>query len=99
MPALDGNAYRKKVLARLAADFSVADPETGDPFFVFDLDPDRDQATVLKQIGDVVAFWQKERTSIKYKGVAADLVAARAWYEAVLTDPARRSAAATRVQA
>jgi len=98
VPVFDGNAYRKKVLARLVADFSVADPETGDPFFVFDLDPDSDQATVVTRIGDVVAFWQKERNSVKYKGVATDLVAARVRYEAVLTDPARRATAAARVQ-
>jgi hypothetical protein len=96
---LDGNAYRKKVLARLVVDFSVADPETGDPFFVFDLDPGSDQATVVARIGDVVAFWQKERNSVKYKGVATDLVAARPRYEAVLTDPARRAAVAARVLA
>ena len=99
MPEFDGNAYRKKVLARLVADFSVADPPTGDPFFVFDLDPDSDQATVEARISDVVAFWQKERNSIKYKGVATDLVAARARYEAVLVDPSTRAAAATRVRA
>ncbi len=99
MPDLDGNAYRKKVLARLVVDFSLAHPETGDPFFVFDLDLGSDQATVVARISDVVAFWQKERNSVKYKGVAADLVATRARYEAVLTDPARRAAAATRVQA
>jgi len=99
VPVFDGNAYRKKVLARLVVDFTVADPETGDPFFVFDLDPGSDQATVVARIGDVVAFWQKERNSVKYKGVATDLVAARARYEAVLTDPARRAAVAARVQA
>jgi hypothetical protein len=99
VPVLDGNAYRKKVLARLIADFSPADPETGDPFFVFDLDPESDQAAVLARIGDVVAFWQKERNSVKYKGVVADLVAARARYEAVLADPVRRAAAAARVHA
>jgi hypothetical protein len=99
VPALDGNAYRKKVLTRLVADFAVADPETGDPFFVFDLPLDSDQETVVAQIGEVVAFWQKERNSVKYKGVAADLVAARPRYEAVLADPVRRSAAVARVRA
>jgi hypothetical protein len=99
MPGLDGNAYRKKVLARLVADFSIADPETGDPFFVFDLDLDADPTTVQARIGDVVALWQKERSSIKYKGVATDLVAARSRYEAVLTDPDRRAAASARVRA
>jgi hypothetical protein len=95
----DGNAYRKTVLAKLISDFSAADPETGDPFFLFDLDPQADQATAIARFGDVVAFWQKERNSVKYKGIAADLVKARARYEAVLTDPARRSAAAARVSA
>ena len=97
MTAFDGNAYRKKVLVRLVADFSLANPQTGDPFFVFDLDPGSDQATVVGRIGDVVAFWQKERNSVKYKGITAELMAGRGGYEAELVDPRRRAEAARRV--
>jgi hypothetical protein len=96
----DGNDYRKRVLARLAGDFSIANPETGDPFFVMDLDLDEtDQGRIAGRISDVVAFWQRERGAVKYKRIAADLVAERKRYAAILTDPTRRASAANRIRA
>lgn len=99
MGDFNGNDYRKRVMSRLAVDFSVADPETGDPFFVLDLDPETaTDAEVTERLSDVVAFWHKERNSVKYKGLAVALVAAAPRYEAVLCDPQRRAAAAARVR-
>ena len=79
MDAFDGNAYRKKVLASLDKDFAAADPDSGDVFLVFDLDPDvSDAAAIRARIDDVVAFWNRELTSPKYKGLVAQLARRRA---------------------
>ena len=100
MDALDGNAYRKRVLARLDKDFAAADPDSGDVFLVFDLDPNvTDAAAIRARIDDVAAFWNRELTSPKYKGLVAQLARRRAAYTAVLLDPDRRRGAADRVRA
>jgi hypothetical protein len=96
----DGNDYRKRVLARLAADPSAAEPGTGDPFFVVDLPLEcEDERLIRASLDDVIAFWQKERTSVKYKAIAARLVETRSAYEAVLLDPTRRRIERARVAA
>jgi len=96
----DGNAYRKRVLVALKADFSRADPNTGDPFFVADLDPELDDTAAINQrFEDVYAFWQKERNHPRYKDLVAELVARRDAYLAVLTDRVARGEARARVTA
>ncbi|MDQ1247112.1 MAG: hypothetical protein QG597_1482, partial [Actinomycetota bacterium] len=98
MTAFDGNEYRKRVMARLLADFSAADPEAGDPFFVVDIDPGATDAQIRERLTQVKAFWQKERNSPKYKAVAAQLVQRYPQYEAVLLDARARGVASARVQ-
>ena len=98
MKPFDGNDYRKRVMARLLDDFTLADPHTGDPFLVCDVDADADPAAVARRLDEVVAFWQKDRNHPKYKGVAAQLVARRDDYHRVLTDPSARAQTAARVQ-
>ena len=69
MDAFDGNAYRKRVLASLDKDFAAADPDSGDVFLVFDLDPDvTDAAAIRARIDDVVAFWNRELTLAEVQG-------------------------------
>ena len=100
MDAFDGNAYRKRVLATLDKDFAAADPGSGDVFLVFDLDPEvTDAAAIRSRVDDVVAFWNRELSSPKYKGLVAQLSRRREDYTAVLLDPTSRRAAADRVRA
>ena len=88
MDAFDGNAYRKRVLATLDKDFAAADPGSGDVFLVFDLDPEvTDAAAIRSRVDDVVAFWNRELSSPKYKGLVAQLSRRREDYTAVLLDP------------
>ena len=90
MGAFDPNEYRKTVMARLHADFSPADPETGDIFFVCALDPGADTPTALKRLDDVVAAWQRDRNHPKYKGITAELVKRRPATAAPPPAPASR---------
>lgn len=96
--ALDTNAYRKNVLARLLVEPGLADPQTGDPFLVCAVDPDADDATAAKQLDNVIAFWNKERNHPRYRGLAAQLVGRRAEYESILLNGNARKAAAERVR-
>ncbi|WP_279580099.1 hypothetical protein [Fodinicola feengrottensis] len=96
--ALDTNAYRKSVLARLLVEPGLADPQTGDPFLVCAVDPDADDATAAKQLDEVVAFWNKERNHPRYRGLAAQLVGRRAEYQSILLNSGARKAAAQRVR-
>src|SRR4051812_7607291 len=98
MGAFDPNEYRKTVMARLHADFSPADPETGDIYFVCALDPAADTPTALKRLDDVVAAWQRDRNHPKYKGITAELVKRRPAYAAILGDPGRQAAARDRIE-
>lgn len=97
MKPFDGNEYRKRVMARLLEDYTLADPHTGDPFLVCDVDAAADAAAVRNRVDAVVAFWQKDRNHPKYKGLAGQLVVRREEYLHVLTDPAERAKAETRV--
>jgi hypothetical protein len=93
----DGTDYRKRVMARLLEDFALADPQTGDPFLVCDVDPADHSGVTEKHLGDLVAFWQKDRNHPRYKSIAAQMVARREQYAQVLLDPTRRGEAAARV--
>ncbi|MBB2988458.1 hypothetical protein [Terracoccus luteus] len=98
MDRFDANEYRKTVMARLHADFSPADPDNGDIFFICALDPRADTATAIQRLADVVAAWQRDRNHPKYKRITGDLVKLRPQYEAILSDPDRRAAARARIE-
>lgn len=89
MSTFDPNAYRKRVLAPLT---ERTGQDLPDPFKLVDLDPATDDEVLIQErIRDVVAFWQRERNSPKYKGLVTILLAQRAEMTAVLTDARRRS--------
>jgi len=102
--AFDGNEYRKTVLKALDADFSRADPETGDVFYVLALDPALDaeaddDAAITVRLDEIVAFWQKQRSAPKFRDTAEALVRRKDAYREVMTDPSRRREARGRVLA
>ncbi|SMO98981.1 hypothetical protein SAMN06273567_11511 [Geodermatophilus aquaeductus] len=73
LPPLDGNDYRKRVLAAIEA---RGGPDASDPFEVYDLPldgllPDDD---VARRVGEVWAFWQKQRDHPKYRGLVTALL-------------------------
>ncbi len=89
MSTFDPNAYRKRVLAPLT---ERTGQDLPDPFKLVDLDPGTDDEVLIQErIRDVVAFWQRERNSPKYKGLVTILLAQRADMTALLTDARRRS--------
>lgn len=95
--AFDGNQYRKKVLVPLAQqeqhDFS-------DAFGIFDLELDvDDQSAIERQVGAVVAFWQKERQRPKYRGLVEALLADQDRLRTEVLDPQRRAVARERSRA
>ncbi len=94
--AFDATGYRQRVLATLRGSATL---DLSDPFFVVDLPVDvDDEAMIRARIVALVGFWNKER-SPNYKTITAELARHRADLEAVLLDPARRSAAAAKVRA
>lgn len=89
MSPFDGNGYRKRVLAPLAGAGSA---ELTDVFALFDLDPAVDDDRLIEErIRDVVAFWQRERNSPKYRGLVGQLLGRREEMTGVLRDPALRA--------
>jgi hypothetical protein len=97
LPPFDGNDYRKRVLAPLVDD---PDAAADDPFALVDLPPDvDDDGAIRARIDEVVAFWQKEQTRPKYRGLVTGLLGRREALRAELTDPTRRAAARGRVVA
>ncbi len=96
MSGFDGNRYRKDVLKPLLAQ---GDFEVSDPFTVLGLDPSVDDAALIRdRVGEVVAFWRKEQSSPRYKGLVAALLDQQDAISAELLDPGRRAAARSRVQ-
>jgi hypothetical protein len=88
--AFDGNAYRKAVLRSMLD----SPPATLDPFTVFALPLDEDDQTVIDhQVSAVVAFWQREQNSARYRALVTRLLDQRAELSAVVRDPAQRAAA------
>ena len=79
LPAFDGNAYRKRVLAAVDA---RGGPEQSDPFEIYDLPlvegAALSDAAVAAQIDAVWAFWQKQRDHPKYRGVVIAMLAIHA---------------------
>lgn len=98
-PGFDENAYRKSVLAPMLAAGAV---RMDDPFALLGLDPDdprlEDAAALRTRLAEVVGFWQRERSSPRYKSLAGELVRQRASLERLVLDPAARRGARTRVQ-
>jgi hypothetical protein len=95
--SFDGNAYRKAVLRPLLD----SPPTTLDPFTVFDLAPDEDdQAVIDARVAAVVAFWQREQNSSRYRALVTRLLDERDALSRVVRDPTRRAAArdATRAE-
>ncbi|MGH9180807.1 MAG: hypothetical protein ACRDY5_03710, partial [Acidimicrobiales bacterium] len=97
MSTFDANAYRKRVLAPLT---ERAAQDLPDPFQLVDLDPTTDDdALIRERIGEVLAFWQRERNSPKYKGLVITLLAQKAQMTEALVDAGRRAELRRRVLA
>ena len=96
MSGFDGNRYRKEVLKPLLDRGAFA---VEDPFAVLALDPDVDDAaTIGERLDEVVAFWRKEQSSPRYKGLVTSLLGEHDRIRAELLDPDRRAAARQRVR-
>jgi len=94
--AFDGNTYRKAVLRPLLDGV----PEILDPFMVFGLPTDEDDQTVIdERVVAVVACWQREQNSARYRALVTRLLDEREALAAVVRDPARRAAARAAAQA
>ncbi len=93
----DSNAYRKDVLK------SLLDEEQrsfDDPFKVFGLDPAVDDVAAIRtRIDEVVAFWRKEQSSPRYKGLVTVLLKERETLASQLLDDRRRAECRARVVA
>jgi hypothetical protein len=88
--SFDGNDYRKGVLKPLLED----PPATLDPFVAFGLDPDEDdQAVIDARVTAVIAFWQREQNSARYRALVTRLLREREALAGAVQDPARRAAA------
>lgn len=96
MTAFDANSYRKEVLKPL---LDRGEHDVSDPFAVVGLDPSVDDEELIRQrMGEVVAFWRKERSSPRYKGLVSSLLDQQDAISAQLLDAGRRAEARARVQ-
>jgi hypothetical protein len=94
-PPFDGNTYRKQVLKPL---LEAGADDFDDKFALVDLDPGTDDDELIRaRIAEVVAFWRREQSQPRYKGLAAALLAQRDEMRDVLLDPGRRSALRARL--
>lgn len=92
----DPNAYRKEVLKPL---LDRGEHDVSDPFAVLGLDPSVDDDDLIRErVDDVVAFWRKEQSSPRYKGLVSSLLAQQDRISALLLDPTRRAETRDRVQ-
>lgn len=92
----DGNAYRKEVLKPL---LDRGEHDVSDPFAVLGLDPSVDDEELIRaRVDDVVAFWRKEQSSPRYKGLVSSLLAQQDRISALMLDPTRRAETRDRVQ-
>lgn len=92
----DANAYRKEVLKPL---LDKGEHDVRDPFTVVGLDPSVDDEELIRQrMGEVVAFWRKEQSSPRYKGLVSSLLKQQDAISAQLLDGRRRAEARARVQ-
>ena len=97
MTGFDGNRYRKEVLKPLL-DSGTTDLD--DKFALAGLDPATDDDEVIEaRLAEVVAFWRREQSQPRYKGLAAALLAQREQMAEVLLDPVRRAELRSRRQA
>lgn len=93
----DANAYRKDVLKPL---LDGGRRTSEDAFMVFALDPATDDVSAIQaRIDEVVAFWRKEQSSPRYKGLVTALLKERDELAGQLLDPALRAANRERVMA
>ncbi|HMJ77172.1 MAG TPA: hypothetical protein VK507_14435 [Iamia sp.] len=92
----DANSYRKEVLKPL---LDRGEHDVSDPFTVVGLDPSVDDEDLIRQrMGEVVAFWRKEQSSPRYKGLVSSLLKQQDAISAQLLDANRRAEARARVQ-
>ena len=92
----DANSYRKEVLKPL---LDRGEHDVSDPFTVVGLDPSVDDEDLIRQrMGEVVAFWRKERSSPRYAGLVRSLLEQQDAISAQLLDTHRRAEARARVQ-
>lgn len=90
VPPFDGNAYRKEVLKPL---LEAGGSDFDDKFALIGLDPSVDDGTVIAaRITEVVAFWRREQSQPRYKGLASALLAQRDEMRDELLDGRRRAA-------
>ncbi|HEX7132933.1 MAG TPA: hypothetical protein VF228_10170 [Iamia sp.] len=92
----DANSYRKEVLKPL---LDRGEHDVSDPFTVVGLDPSVDDEDLIRQrMGEVVAFWRKEQSSPRYKGLVSSLLKQQDVISGQLLDANRRAEARARVQ-
>jgi hypothetical protein len=92
----DANSYRKEVLKPL---LDRGEHDVSDPFTVVGLDPSVDDEDLIRaRVGEVVAFWRKEQSSPRYKGLVSSLLKQQDVISAQLLDANRRAEARARVQ-
>lgn len=93
--AFDGNAYRKLVLKPL---LEAGGADFDDKFTLVGLEPGVDDTAAIEaRITEVVAFWRREQSQPRYKGLATALLAQRDELRDELLDPARRAALRARL--
>ena len=96
MTTLDGNDYRKRVLAAIV---DRGGAQTSDPFEYYDLPMvEMRDSVVADQIDAVWAFWQKQRDSPKYRGLIVALLEAHQENAPLMLDRDTRRELAERVR-
>jgi hypothetical protein len=100
MTPFDGNDYRKRVLAAVQG---RGGPEASDAFELYDIELDDagrlNDAAVAEQVGEVWAFWQRQRDHPKYGTLVSLLVDSHEQRSVDMLDGNRRRALADQVRA
>ncbi len=96
MTGFDGNSYRKEVLKPL---LDAGEHAVSDPFAILGLDPGVDDDELIRtRVTEVVAFWRKEQSSPRYKGLVSSLLKQQDAISMQMLDRGRRAEARVRVQ-